>query len=116
MKRCQQALQLLLVFAERNPGISRVLSGDALLGENERLRERINLLFAKLETHLKQILREKSLREGQKFALDEAILANLLLAVAEGRIAQFVRSEFKLKPTAHFEEQWQFIQSQLLQS
>ncbi|MEL4484459.1 nucleoid occlusion factor SlmA [Shewanella algae] len=116
MKRCQQALQLLLVFAERNPGISRVLSGDALLGENERLRERINLLFAKLETHLKQILREKSLREGQKFALDEAILANLLLAVAEGRIAQFVRSEFKLKPTTHFEEQWQFIQSQLLQS
>ncbi|GIU46496.1 nucleoid occlusion factor SlmA [Shewanella sairae] len=116
MKRCQLLLQLLLVFAERNPGISRVLNGDALLGENERLRSRISQLFAKIETHLKQILREKSLREGKAFNLDEAVLANLLLAVAEGRIAQFVRSEFKLKPTKHFNEQWEFIQQQLLQS
>ncbi|ABV89150.1 nucleoid occlusion factor SlmA [Shewanella pealeana] len=116
MKRCQQLLQLLLVFAERNPGISRVLNGDALLGENERLRSRISQLFSKIETHLKQILREKSLREGKGFELDEAVLANLLLAVAEGRIAQFVRSEFKLKPTKHFNEQWNFIQQQLLQS
>ncbi|MGS0679998.1 nucleoid occlusion factor SlmA [Shewanella sp. 125m-7] len=116
MKRCQLLLQLLLVFAERNPGISRVLNGDALLGENERLRSRISQLFAKIETHLKQILREKSLREGKAFNIDEAVLANLLLAVAEGRIAQFVRSEFKLKPTKHFNEQWNFIQQQLLQS
>ena len=116
MRRCQLTLQLLLVFAERNPGISRVLNGDALLGENERLRSRVSNLFAKIETQLKQILREKILREGVPFKLDEAILANLLLAVAEGRIAQFVRSEFKLKPTKHFDEQWQFIQKQLLQS
>ncbi|MCL1039640.1 nucleoid occlusion factor SlmA [Shewanella corallii] len=116
MRRCQLSLQLLLVFAERNPGISRVLNGDALLGENERLRSRISGLFAKIETQLKQILREKTLREGKGFNLDEAILANLLLAVAEGRIAQFVRSEFKLKPTSHFDQQWTFIQQQLLQS
>lgn len=116
MRRCQLVLQLLLVFAERNPGISRVLNGDALLGENERLRSRISQLFSKIETHLKQILREKSLREGQGFNLDEAMLANLLLAFAEGRIAQFVRSEFKQKPTEHFEQQWNFIQQQLLQS
>ncbi|PWH01835.1 nucleoid occlusion factor SlmA [Shewanella xiamenensis] len=116
MKRCQLVLQLLLIFAERNPGISRVLNGDALLGENERLRSRISTLFAKIETQLKQILREKTLREGKGFNLDEAILANLLLAFAEGRIAQFVRSEFKLKPTQHFDEQWNFIQHQLLQS
>ncbi|MGI2259649.1 nucleoid occlusion factor SlmA [Shewanella sp. GXUN23E] len=116
MRRCQLTLQLLLVFAERNPGISRVLNGDALLGENERLRSRISNLFAKIETQLKQILREKTLREGKGFNLDEAILANLLLAVAEGRVAQFVRSEFKLKPTDHFEQQWTFIQQQLLQS
>ncbi|ABE53618.1 cell division inhibitor SlmA [Shewanella denitrificans OS217] len=116
MMRCQLVLQLLLVFSERNPGISRVLNGDALLGENERLRSRISVLFAKIETQLKQILREKTLREGQGFNLDEAILANLLLAVAEGRIAQFVRSEFKQKPTLHFDEQWTFIQQQLLRS
>jgi TetR/AcrR family transcriptional regulator len=116
MMRCQLVLQLLLVFSERNPGISRVLNGDALLGENDRLRSRISVLFAKIETQLKQILREKTLREGQGFNLDEAILANLLLAVAEGRIAQFVRSEFKQKPTLHFDEQWTFIQQQLLRS
>ncbi|QSX33967.1 nucleoid occlusion factor SlmA [Shewanella avicenniae] len=116
MRRCHLMLHLLLVFAEKNPGISRLLNGDALLGEHERLRDRINQLFAKVETHLKQILREKTLREGQKFNIDESILANMLLAIAEGRITQFVRSEFKLKPTYHFEEQWQFIQKQLLQS
>lgn len=116
MRRCQLILQLLLIFAERNPGISRVLNGDALLGENERLRGRISNLFAKMETQLKQVLREKTLREGEGFKLNEAILANLLLAIAEGRIAQFVRSEFKLKPTQHFNEQWIFIQNQLLQS
>ncbi|QYJ75728.1 MULTISPECIES: nucleoid occlusion factor SlmA [Shewanella] len=116
MRRCQLVLQLLLLFAERNPGISRVLNGDALLGENERLRSRVGALFAKIETHLKQILREKTLREGKGFELDEAMLANLLLAVAEGRIAQYIRSEFKQKPTEHFDEQWGFIQKQLLQS
>ncbi len=116
MRRCQLVLQLLLLFAERNPGISRVLNGDALLGENERLRSRVSALFGKIETQLKQILREKTLREGQGFELDEAMLANLLLAVAEGRIAQYIRSEFKQKPTEHFDEQWGFIQKQLLQS
>lgn len=116
MKRCQLVLHLLLVFSERNPGISRVLNGDALLGEHDRLRGRISKLFAKIETQLKQILREKTLREGKGFDLDEAILANLLLAFAEGRISQFVRSEFKQKPTLHFDEQWVFIQQQLLRS
>ena len=53
---------------------------------------------------------KKTLREGKGFNLDEATLANLLLAIAEGRIAQFVRSEFKQKPTKHFNEQWQFVQ------
>ncbi|KVX00558.1 nucleoid occlusion factor SlmA [Shewanella frigidimarina] len=116
MTRCQLVLHLLLVFSERNPGISRVLNGDALLGENERLRSRIDVLFAKIETQIKQILREKTLREGVGFNIDEAILANLLLAFAEGRISQFVRSEFKQKPTQHFDEQWAFIQQQLLRS
>ncbi|MBY5994096.1 nucleoid occlusion factor SlmA [Ferrimonas balearica] len=116
MVRCQLMLQLLLTFAERNPGITRLLTGDALTGEQDRLRGRINQLFGKIETNLKQALREKSLREGQGFYLEEGMLANLLLAWAEGRIAQFVRSEFKDLPTANFSEQWAFIQRQLLQS
>ncbi|WP_298440726.1 nucleoid occlusion factor SlmA [uncultured Ferrimonas sp.] len=116
MNRIQLILQLLLTFAERNPGITRILTGDALVNEQERLRERIHLLFNKIETQLKQALREKSLREGQGFYLEEGMLANLLLAWAEGRIAQFVRSDFQDLPTANFSEQWAFIRKQLLQS
>lgn len=111
--RCQRVLQLILFFAERNPGISRLLHGDALMGEGEALRGRIKVLFAKVETLLKQILREKALREGKRFDLDESILSNFLLAFAEGKISQFVRSGFKLKPTHNFDEQWHVIECQL---
>ncbi|MFI3246161.1 MAG: nucleoid occlusion factor SlmA [Ferrimonas sp.] len=116
MTRVQLILQVLLTFAERNPGLTRLLTGDALINEQTRLRDRINVLFDKIELQIKQVLREKSIREGQGFYLAEAMLANLLLAWAEGRIAQFVRSDFKLAPTQGFSEQWAFIRSQLLQS
>ncbi len=98
MARCHHILQLLLVFAERNPGITRILNGDALLGEHDWLRDRISVLFDKLETQIKQVLREKRLREGQGFQLDETMLANLLLAYTEGRISQFVRPSSKSSP------------------
>ncbi|MFO6423898.1 nucleoid occlusion factor SlmA [Motilimonas sp. KMU-193] len=114
--RVHHILHLLLSFTERNPGITRILTGDALLGENERLRERIQSLFEKLETQIKQVLREKRIRDGKGFNLDEAMLANLLLAFAEGKINQFVRTQFKRKPSADFDQQWEFIRSQLLNS
>ena len=53
--RCYRILTLLLTFAERNPGITRLLTGDALTGETERLHKRIQQLFDRLETKLKQI-------------------------------------------------------------
>ena len=56
------------------------------------------------------------MREGTSFSLDEGTLANFLLAYAEGRINQYVRSQFKLKPTTNFEQQWAFIHNQLLQT
>ncbi|GGA90898.1 nucleoid occlusion factor SlmA [Neiella marina] len=116
IQRCQLILQLVLTFAERNPGITRLMNGDALMGENERLRARIHALFEKIQTHIKQALREKALREGIGFRLDEGMLANLLLAYAEGRISQYVRSDFKVPPTQDFNEQWAFMRQQLLQS
>ncbi|TKB56298.1 nucleoid occlusion factor SlmA [Ferrimonas aestuarii] len=116
MVRCQLMLQLLLTFAERNPGMTRLMTGDALVGEQERLRGRITSLFDKVELNIKQALREKALREGSGFHLEEGILANLLLSYAVGRIAQYVRSEFTQLPTDKFSEQWAFIQRQLLQS
>ncbi len=106
LMRCHHILQLVLLFAEKNPGITRILTGDALLGEHDRLRERISALFEKLETNLKQILRERKLREGKSFDIDEGALANMLLAFAEGRVNQYVRSGFKVKPTEGFEQQW----------
>ena len=111
--RCQAILQLLLTFAERNPGITRVMTGDALMGEHDRLRGRIEDLFNRIEAQLKQVLREKALREQQKFTVDEGVLANLLLSYADGKIAQFVRSNFKRLPTEHFSSQWQSLSAQL---
>ncbi len=116
LARCEHIVQLLLTFAERNPGITRILTGDALQGEHERLRTRITHMFDKIESQLKQVLRERKLREGTGFLMDEALLANLLLAYVEGRLSQFVRSQFRLSPIAHFETQWRFMHNQLLQS
>ena len=114
LMRCQMILKLVLTFAERNPGITRVISGDALMGEHDRLRHRIEDLFNRIESQLKQVLREKALREQKRFAVEEGVLANLLLSFADGKISQFVRSDFKRLPTEHFEQQWQLMEQQLL--
>ena len=108
--RVYNILLLLLTFAEKNPGIPRILTGDALQGEQERLRERVQGLFEKLETQFKQVLRERKLREGKTFQSDELTLANFLLAYVEGKMNQFVRSDFKVKPSSQFEKQWPELQ------
>jgi len=108
--RIYNILLLLLAFAEKNPGITRILTGDALQGEQERLRERVQGLFEKLETQIKQVLRERKLREGKTFQSDELTIANFLLAYIEGKMNQFVRSDFKVKPSAQFEKQWLELQ------
>lgn len=113
--RCQLILHLLLGFAEKNPGITRILNGDALMGEQDRLRLRIAQLFERLETQLKQVLRERKLREGKTLPAEEGQIANLLICFADGRINQFIRSEFKRRPTEGFNEQWQLINSQFFQ-
>lgn len=104
--RCEKILTLLLTFAERNPGISRLLTGDALAGETDRLRHRIAQFYDRVETQLKQILREAEMGEHIRPVIPINIAANLLLASAEGRISQFVRSEFKRRPTEHWQDQW----------
>ncbi|MCG6201479.1 nucleoid occlusion factor SlmA [Psychromonas antarctica] len=116
LTRIEHLLHFLLGFAEQNPGITRILTGDALLGENERLQLRIEHLFFKLESQVKQVLREKPLLDGGKLLIDEAIAANILLAYVEGRMNQFVRSQFKQKPTQNFTVQWNFFYNQLAQS
>jgi len=107
--RCHHILHVLLVFAERNPGMCRILAGDALMGENERLHNRVHQFFEKLESQFKQVLRERKLREGKTFTISEAALASLLVSFAEGKISQYVRSGYTKKPSSDFAEQWQFL-------
>lgn len=112
-ERCEQILFLLLSFAEKNPGMSRILIGDALAGETERLRGRVAQFYSRIESQLKQIIREAEIRENIKSTIDANASANLLLALADGKITQFVRSEFQRSPLEDFPAQWQLIRLQL---
>ncbi|MEZ8723010.1 nucleoid occlusion factor SlmA [Vibrio pomeroyi] len=113
LERIRLVLQLILVFSERNPGLTRILSGHALMFENERLRDRINQLFERIETQLRQILRERKLREGKSFPVDEKILAAQLLGQVEGSLNRFVRSDLKYQPTENFDAYWALLSAQI---
>ena len=111
LKRCEKILSLLLGFSERNPGLTRILSGDVLTGETERLRTRVSQFYERLETQLKQVLREGEMNNELKLTIPVQAQANLLLAIAEGRIVQFVRSGFKRSPIENWNNQWSVIVS-----
>ena len=114
ISQCHQILTLLLTFVERNAGVSRILTGEALMGENERLGNRVNQLFEKLETQLKQILREAEMREGLRTKDTPANSANLLMAIAEGRIRQYSRTNFRHKPTMAWAAQWAILSQSIM--
>jgi TetR/AcrR family transcriptional regulator len=107
--RCEKMLLLLLAFTDRNPGITRILTGDALAGETERLHHRVAQLFDRFETQLKQVIREAEMREGLRPVIPLPAAANLLMASAEGRISQYVRSGFQRSPTADWAQQWELL-------
>ena len=106
VKQCEQILTLVLAFVEKNPGMARILTGDARAGETDRLRTRVNQFFERLETQLKQILREAEVREGLRTVTTPGASANLMIAAVEGRIRQFVRTEFRRRPTEQWADQW----------
>jgi len=103
-KQVQRIVTMLLAFAEKNPGMTRVLIGDALVNEDEKLQIRINQLFDRLEVSLKQSLKI-AVAESGKQIMPEA-QANLMLCYVVGRWHQYVKSGFKRKPT-------EFLQLQL---
>ena len=107
--RCGSVLALLLAFCERNPGFARLFAGDALQGETERLRQRARQFYDRIEAQLRQILREHATTRATAAPLAPNAAANLLLACAEGRINQFVRSEFKTSPTTDWDAQWRLL-------
>lgn len=104
--RCEKILAIILGFAERNPGITRILLGDALVGESEALHTRVGQFFNRFETQLKQVLREGEQRSEFGGLISPESAANLLLATVEGRMVQFRRSGFRRRPTHNWNHQW----------
>jgi len=95
-------LQMLLVFAEKNPGMTRVLLGDALLQEDDRLQDRISQVLDRVEASLKQSLRigqSQGSAPGSAGQDDVAVRAALLMSFVLGRWHRFARSGFKKLPT-----------------
>lgn len=107
--KCHDIVLLLLTFIERNPGFARLFVGDALQGESERLRARMRQLLDRIETQLRQLMRELVLETDPLPGNQPAVLAKVLMALAEGQIAQFVRSDFKQSLTAEWADQWLVI-------
>lgn len=111
---CNRILMLLLGFCERNPGITRILHGEALNGEPERLHQRVGQVFDRLETQLRATLRQAELHEHLRPRIVVNDAASLLLSAAEGRISQFVRSRFKRSPTQGWNDQWGVLTADLM--
>jgi len=108
-RRCEHILALVLAFGERNPGITRVLIGDALIGETPRLRARVEQFFRRLDTQLKQVLREGEMRGELPRGLSVGAVSGLLVAVVAGRLLLYVQSGFREKPTRDWDAQWRLL-------
>ena len=109
LRQVEQILALLLGFAQRNRGMTRVLTGDALVNENERLQARINQLHDKIEAALKQALRVAATQERLSPNADFGALANLLLCFVIGRWQQYAKNGFTREPAAQWAQQWPML-------
>ena len=112
--KCEKISKLVLTFTEKNPGISRILAGAALWGENERLRFRVNQLFDRIEVQIKQILREDRYTNDNNVTTHPNISADIFMSFIEGKIAQFVRSDFSKSPTEDFDLKWKSFAQNIL--
>ena len=108
-RQLELILGLLLSFAQKNRGMTRVLIGDALVNEHERLQTRINALLDKIEAAMKQALRIAATQENLKPDADFGALANLLRCYAVGRWEQYARSAFTREPAAQRPQQWPML-------
>ncbi len=111
--RLRLIVLLVLGFAERNPGLTRIMTGHALMFEQDCLQGRINQLFERIEAQLRQVLKERKLREGKGFIVDETLLASQILAFCEGMLSRYIRSEFRYRPTQDFDARWPLLAAQL---
>ena len=102
--KAMRMVTVLLQFGEKNPGMARVMVGDALVFENERLHQRMNQLFERIESALRQVLRTAA--EANKSATptaDAQVRAAALVTFALGQLQRFARSGFKRSPLDHLD-------------
>ena len=103
-QQAARVVALLLQFGERNPGLARVMVGDALVLEHERLQARMNQFFERIESTLRQALRGAALARGSGTpSVDAQVGASVLTAFALGRLQRFARSGFRQLPTEHLQ-------------
>ena len=105
LKQIQAIMGMMLAFAKQNPGMTRVLIGDALVNEDERLQVRINALTDKLEAALKQSVRIAVTQNELAATHDVTAQANLLICYVTGRWHQFAKSGFRKNPVDGFDKQ-----------
>jgi len=109
-KQADKLLEMLLAFAEKNPGMVRVMTGDALVGEHERLQARINQFYDRFEATLKQALRSPGADGGQKTSdADVTAHAGMLVRYAIGCLHQYAKSGFTKKPGESFAAQRRYL-------
>ena len=102
--RTRKLVTMVLHFAEKNPGMTRVMVGDALVFENDRLQERMNQFFDKLESGIKQNLRDAAAAGGAATpTVDAQVGASVIVAFMVGRLQRFARSGFRRMPSEHLE-------------
>jgi TetR/AcrR family transcriptional regulator len=109
VKQLEAITALLLGFAQKNRGMTRVLIGDALVHENERLQARINQFHDRVEATLKQALRFAVSQNELPAGPDPSAQANLILSFVIGRWQQFAKSGFKRDPLQYWSEQWPLL-------
>jgi TetR/AcrR family transcriptional regulator len=107
ISQVRRIITVMLLFAEKNPGMTRVLIGDALVNEDDRLQLRINQLFDRVESTLKQSLRISEAQTGRK--VDAESQANLMLCFVIGRWHQFAKSGFKRLPMEYVQQQLTYL-------
>ena len=109
-KQASKLVEMLLAFAEKNPGMVRVMTGDALVGEHERLQARMNQFYERFEATLKQALRSPGADGGQKSSDAEvSAQAGLLVRYLIGCLHQFAKSGFSKKPTDSYAAQRRYL-------
>ena len=110
MNRIHDILQTILDFARKNPGLTRILTGHALMFEDAQLQVRVAQFFNRLEMQFVNILQMRKLREGRGFNVDERVIASHLVTLCEGQFMRYVRTNFRLNASQSFEQQWRFIE------